>query len=242
MDTPYASVVLDSVESTQDEAAARFSGAPLLVVAAHQSRGRGRFDRVWLEPDRGLFASLAFLPDWSPEHRRLIPLASALAMRDALGEVLGVGVDLRWPNDLMIGGNKVGGILVEATDGRVIVGCGVNLWWAAPIEGAGSILDADPGPGPAGDVAAVWARKLLERLAADPAYWGHHEYESACTTVGQPVAFERGSGKAVGVAADGSLLVETGYGVVAVDAGEVRTGATLPTPPSGGGEASEESP
>ncbi len=228
MDTPYASVVLDSAESTQDEAAARFTGTPLLVVAAHQTRGRGRLDRTWVEPDRGLFASLGFVPEWPTEHWGLIPLVAGLAMRDAIHDALDVVVDLRWPNDLTVGEGKVGGILVEATDERVIVGCGVNLWWVDPLEGAGALLDTDPGPNAPSDLAAVWAGRFLERMAAVPAYWGHHEYQAACITVGRPVSFAGGSGVAIGIGADGSLLVESADGLVAVHAGEVHSTTTLP--------------
>ena len=222
MDTHYVSVVLETARSTQDEAAARFTGEPLLVVAAHQTDGRGRLDRPWVEPDRGLFASLAFTPFWAADQRGLIALVAGLAMRQAIGEALRIDVDLRWPNDLMIGLEKVGGILAEATDDRVIVGCGVNLWWADPMEGGRGVLPEDPGPAVAGELAAVWAGRFLERMAADPEYWGHHEYESACVTLGRPVAYERGSGTAIGIGADGSLLIDTGGEVIAVHAGEIR--------------------
>jgi biotin-(acetyl-CoA carboxylase) ligase len=65
-------------------------------------------------------------------------------------------------------------------------------------------------------------------MSADPDCWGHHEYERACVTVGQTVAFAGRGGTAVGIDDDGSLLVDTGGGVVAVHAGEIRVGTTLP--------------
>ena len=241
MDTHYASVVLDNVESTQDEAAARFDGSPLLVVAEHQSSGRGRLDREWVEPDRGMFASLAFTPAWPPDRYPLIPLVAGLAMRQAIAEALGVAVDLRWPNDLMTGDAKVGGVLVETDGERVIVGCGINLFWASPIDDAAGVVGQDPGPTAGADLAATWTTRFLERMTAAPDLWGHHEYEAACVTVGQPVAYERGSGTAVGIDADGGLLVDTGNGVISVHAGDVRVDATIPTPPFDGGAVSEES-
>ena len=229
MDTHYASVMLATAESTQDEAATRFTGEPLLVVADRQTKGRGRFDREWVEPDRALFASLAFAPSWPPADWGLITLVAAMAMRDAIGEAVSVEIGLRWPNDLMKGDDKVGGILVEASGDRVVVGCGVNLWWREPIEAAAGVLAADPGPETAADLAARWTTRFLERMAAEPALWGRHEYEAACTTVGREVAYERGAGTAVGVDDDGSLLVETPDGVIAVHSGEIRV-ATLPAP------------
>ncbi len=228
MATDYATLMVETVDSTQDEVADRFDGSPLLVIAAHQTKGRGRLEREWMEPDRGMFASLGFEPGWEPEDRGLIPLAAALAMREALREIAGVDVGLRWPNDLVTPSGKVGGVLAEGSDDRVIVGCGVNLWWAEPIEGAAGVFDHDPGPDVAPDLARAWAGNLLLRLAAHAELWGHHEYEAACVTLGQPVQFEKGSGVAVGIHPDGSLLVETGEGTIAVHAGDVRLSATLP--------------
>jgi BirA family transcriptional regulator, biotin operon repressor / biotin---[acetyl-CoA-carboxylase] ligase len=238
MDTHYASIVLSTAESTQDEAAARFTGGPFLVVADHQTAGRGRLDRVWVEPDRALFASLAFAPAWPAGAWGLIPLVAGLAMRQAIADRLGVDVDLEWPNDLMLGGDKVGGILVEASGERVVVGCGLNLWWADPIPHATGMLDSDPGPSLAGEIAAVWVLRFLERMSADPSLWGAKEYEAACTTLGESVTFEA-SGVATGIAEDGSLLVDIGEGVIAIHSGEIRS-ATLPTPPDAGGATTEE--
>lgn len=222
MDTHYASLVLPTAESTQDEAAARFSGEPLLVVAARQTRGRGRFDRTWVEPDRAMFASLALAPSWPEENWGLIPLVAGLALREAIAESVSIEVALRWPNDLMASAGKIGGILVEASGERVVVGCGVNLWWADTIDGAAALLDLDPGPDVALELAAVWARAFLERIAAEPAHWGKHEYEAACVTLGQEVAYERGNGVAAAIDDSGALLVDTAGGVIAVHSGEIR--------------------
>lgn len=239
MDTHYASVVLSTAESTQDEAASRFSGEPVLVVAEHQTMGRGRLDRVWLEPDRALFASLAFMPDWPVATWGRIPLVAGLAMRRAVADRLGIDVDLKWPNDLMKGSGKVGGILVEGAADRVVVGCGLNLWWTDPTPGAAALLDSDPGPDRATEIAAVWVQGFLERMAADPSLWGRHEYEAACITLGRAVAFEGVSGIATRIEADGSMIVDTGHGVVAVYGGANAT-TTLPSPPHAGGAATEE--
>lgn len=243
MDTHYASVVLSTAESTQDEATARFTGEPVLVVSEHQTKGRGRADRVWIEPDRALFASLAFVPRWSPETWGRIPLVAAMAMRDVVADRLAIDLALKWPNDLMVGRAKAGGVLVEGSESHAVAGCGLNLWWFDPIPGATGLLDEDPGPSLAGEIAAIWVQRLLERMSADASLWGRHEFEMVCTTLGESVAFERGSGVATGVADDGSLLVDTGGGVIAVHGGEVRIEgtATLPSPPEPGGAATGES-
>ncbi len=218
MDTHYASIFLDSVGSTQDEAAARFTGSPLLIVAVHQAEGRGRLNRAWVEADRSMFSSLAYAP--SAENRGLIPLVTGLAVRQALAATFDVDAGLRWPNDLVVGSDKVGGILVEADEDRAVVGCGVNLWWSDPIPGAAGVLPTDPGPDAARILAAAWVSGFFDRVTS--AAWDSEEYRAASVNLGEHVAYERGSGIAVDVAADGALLVDTGDGLIAVHAGEVR--------------------
>lgn len=226
MDTRYAIVEYDSVSSTQDLAvsALHASGTPTLVTAARQTGGRGRSGRDWWQADRAVAASLAFRPDWSADALGLIPLLAGVAARRALAEVLGVTVGLKWPNDLVVAAGKAGGILSEAADGEVVVGCGVNLWWAEPPEGAAALLDHDPGAQVAPVFARTWAEHLLDLVALGPESWPHGEYHRACVTIGRAVSWDGGSGNAVGVGADGGLIVETGDGKVTLRSGEVRLG------------------
>ncbi len=223
MATRYAVVELESTESTQDEARDRYDRLdPVLVIANRQTAGRGRLGRDWLEPDRAMFASLAFEPAWPVATWNLIPLAAGLAARAAIGALTGFTVSLRWPNDLMTGDGKVGGLLAESGEGVVIVGCGVNLLWATPIMGGGALYRTDPGPAAAGELATGWADRLLAHLACHPDDWGIDDYRDACDTIGRSVSYGGGSGIAVAVSDEGSLLVETEDGVIAVHSGEVR--------------------
>ncbi|MEN8113689.1 MAG: biotin--[acetyl-CoA-carboxylase] ligase [Actinomycetota bacterium] len=231
MATRYAFVELDTTGSTQDEARERFDGAdPVVVVARRQTSGRGRLGRVWEEPDLALFTSLAFEPLWPVESRSLIPLVAGLSARSSIEALSGIAVDLRWPNDLMIGDVKVGGLLAESSGDVVVVGCGVNLAWSDPMEGATSLADHGARPVEATDLARAWADHLLERLSRHPDQWGLDEYRRSCITIGQSVAYRDGSGAAIGVSDEGALLVETSAGVVAVSSGEVRVTepATIP--------------
>ncbi len=146
MDTHYDIIPIDEVASTQDEAANAFRAGhrPVLVVAGRQRSGRGRSGRAWLEPDVGMFASIAFTPAWSERDYPVIPLTAAVAVRRALADVTGVTPDLKWPNDLLVAERKIGGILVEASDGVITVGCGVNLWWREPPPFAAACATAVP--------------------------------------------------------------------------------------------------
>ena len=234
MATRYAVVELESVESTQDEARERYEGPdPVLVIADHQTAGRGRLGREWLEPDRAVFASLAFEPAWPVKAWSQIPLAAGLAARSIIGAIAGVTVGLRWPNDLTIDAGKIGGLLAESSDAIVIVGFGLNLLWEEPTEGGAALCKTAPGPGTEREIAAGWADRLLASMALPTDDWGIDEYRAACVTIGRSVFYASGSGIAVAVSEDGSLMVETTGGVVAVHSGEVRLHdrATLSTDP-----------
>lgn len=138
MNAPFHPVVLrfDSLPSTNTEAArqaARGAAEGLCVVAREQTAGRGRQQRVWVSPkDAGLYFSIVLRPRLAPDAWPLLTLASALAAADALAEVCALRVDIKWPNDLLVAGRKVCGILAEAVEtaaaGRAcVVGFGINL-------------------------------------------------------------------------------------------------------------------
>jgi BirA family biotin operon repressor/biotin-[acetyl-CoA-carboxylase] ligase len=225
MDTHYDIVRLATVPSTQDEARnkAADSGVPTLVVASQQTAGRGRQSRSWTQPDRGMFASLAFESRWAAPDSTLLPLIAAVAMRRVIQSRYDVAVDLKWPNDLMIERNKVGGILVEASDNSVVVGCGTNMWWADPIDGATSLLDEDPGPNAASSLAESWAGSFLGLVDDGAQRWPRAEYEQASTTLGSQVYWDDHHGRAVGIARDGALIVDQGGSEVELRSGEVHT-------------------
>jgi BirA family biotin operon repressor/biotin-[acetyl-CoA-carboxylase] ligase len=219
MDTPYVEIPLGVVRSTQEEAARRFAGLPILVTATRQTAGRGRSGASWEHADRAVAASLAFPTDWPEPERARLTLVAGLAAADALG----AAVRLKWPNDLVLAGGKVGGLLTEAHGGLIVAGLGVNLFWPGAIEGATALSADDPGPEAASRIARLWARGLLRRAAGDPGSWGREEYAARCTTIGSAVQWSGGGrGRAVGVAADGGLEVETPAGPLILRAGEVR--------------------
>jgi len=219
MDTPYVAVHLGSAGSTQDEARGRFAGDPVLVTTDRQTTGRGRSGNRWEQAPRAVAASLAFASDWPAAALPRLTLVAGLAAVDAVGSP----VRLTWPNDLVIGEEKVGGLLAEAAGAVVVIGLGLNLWWPEPMDGAIALCAADPGPAAVGVVATAWAEALLARSGAGPDAWGRTEYVAACATLGREITWEPdGAGRAVGVAGDGGLEVETGDGKVVLRAGMVR--------------------
>jgi len=223
--THYDIVSVESVPSTQD-AASRYrhaTGNTTLVVAEHQTQGRGRQGRSWEAPTRGLFSSLAFESEWPVADRAVITLCTAVALASSIEDVAATTCDVKWPNDLLIRGDKVAGILVEATADSVAVGCGVNLWWPDPPTYAGAVFTDDPGPDVAVDIARGWVNGLLEMLAAGAGAWPRTEYLRRSWTVGRSVTWEGGEGRAVGIAPGGGLIVDTGDGETVITAGAVHT-------------------
>ena len=109
-------VYVESVSSTQDVAREMPIGS--IVVADHQTAGRGRLEHRWEAPSRtALLVSFVLAPN------PVLSLAAGVAAAEACGQ----GVRLKWPNDLLLSGRKVGGILVEATPSKAICGIGINL-------------------------------------------------------------------------------------------------------------------
>lgn len=180
-----------TVTSTQDLARGLAIGS--MVVAEHQTAGRGRLDRPWeAPPGTALLVSFVLEPD---------PLLS-LAAGVAAAEACGAGVRLKWPNDLLLGGRKLGGILVEVTAGKAVCGIGINLTWAP--DGAAK-LDQPPG-----DLLAR-LRDEIKRWTAAPPEAILARWRELSETLGRRVRVE-GSGRVIeGVASDigprGELLV-----------------------------------
>lgn len=210
MDTPYSLTVLDEVVSTQDEARTRATpNHPAVVIAHRQTGGRGRSGTRWETAPRAVAISYGWI-DQSLLHRRLpVPLVAAVAARRALGP----SVKLKWPNDVLLGEDKLGGILVEASGDGVVAGLGVNLHWPAPPPGVAALEPEDPGEALGLDLGRRWAEELHSLLQSKD--WPLDEYVAACATIGRSISWDPdGRGQAVGVEADGRLRVETPEGEV----------------------------
>ena len=146
----------ETLESTNTEAlnqARRGADEGLSVVARQQTAGRGRHGRVWVsEKDAGLFFSLVLRPRLDPRFLPLVTLTAALAVHDALEALYEIDCDIKWVNDIHVGGRKICGILAETTDSpkglAVVVGIGVNLRssnFPPAIAETATALDAETG-------------------------------------------------------------------------------------------------
>ncbi|MBR4760027.1 MAG: biotin--[Lachnospiraceae bacterium] len=107
--------------------------APLLVAAANQNAGKGRRGRGWESPrDTSISFSLGLKPDIEPIKAPMLTLVMAVAVRDAIAEITGLQAQIKWPNDIVISGKKVCGILTEMNleetyISSVIIGVGINV-------------------------------------------------------------------------------------------------------------------
>jgi BirA family transcriptional regulator, biotin operon repressor / biotin---[acetyl-CoA-carboxylase] ligase len=219
---------LRATTSTNDRARAlAAAGAPhgTLVTAAEQTAGRGRQGRTWSAPaGRALLMSLVLR---SPD--RMLPLAAAVAVAEAAGPEAAI----KWPNDVLLGGRKLAGILAEARpqDGWAVLGIGMNVAVRVDdlpdeLRGTAATLGLEPR-----DVEAVLARVLaaldrsltLDRAALLDAW------RTRDALLGREVSWAEGSGRAAGIDGEGRLVVElAGGGLRALESGEVHLGGGVP--------------
>ncbi len=121
----------ESVSSTND-LALRLTEIPVpegtVIVAETQSAGRGRLGRSWTSPQGGVWLSVILSPGLPPDRVPVVGLAAAVAAAQAIRETTGLHARLKWPNDVLVHGKKVVGVLAEATSGGewVVVGIGIN--------------------------------------------------------------------------------------------------------------------
>lgn len=128
-------IMLDEVPSTMAEAASRAASLtkPTWIIAHRQTDARGRRGRAWQNPNGNLAATLVYKPDVSPQDAALRAFTASLALYSALAEcIASEKLALKWPNDVLLSGQKVAGILLESsgTTGRIdwlAIGIGVNV-------------------------------------------------------------------------------------------------------------------
>jgi BirA family biotin operon repressor/biotin-[acetyl-CoA-carboxylase] ligase len=234
--------VLDTATSTNAVAADRArEGAAegVVVVAEHQTAGRGRLDRTWDTPPRsGLTFSLVLRPDVPPADWPWLPLLTGHVVSKAL-RANGYDAGVKWPNDVLVGERKVAGILLERVETpagpAAIVGVGLNVSLTAeelPVPTATSLQLAS---GSAPDRTALLVSLLSSLQEAYDAWQAggaeatarlRSSYVAECVTIGREVRVEMPSGepltgRATGVDESGRLVVAGPAGDTVVGAGDV---------------------
>lgn len=130
--------VFQTLDSTMAEAARQAPdiAGPIWIHAHHQSNARGRRGRAWAHPTGNFSATLIYKPMGTVETRALRSFVAALALRDAVIAATGreSGVSLKWPNDVLLNGGKLAGILLESVGDHLAIGIGVNLVATPTIE------------------------------------------------------------------------------------------------------------
>jgi BirA family biotin operon repressor/biotin-[acetyl-CoA-carboxylase] ligase len=210
--------LIDSTNERARELAG--AGAPhgTLVTASEQSAGRGRQGRRWTAPPgRALLCSLVIR-----EPPRLLPLAAGVAVAELTGDEARV----KWPNDVLVAGRKVAGILVEGRpqENWAVLGIGLNVAlreddFPPELRGRAGTLGLEPDA----------LEPTLERLLSGLSRWVSAQPDEVLEAVrardallGRPVRWAGGDGHGAGIDGEGRLLVKTGDGQIALDAGEVH--------------------
>lgn len=215
----------DEVDSTNRQARlwAR-EGAPhgAVVIATRQSAGRGRRGRSWVStPGSGLWFSIVLRPDIPDASYPLLPFAAALATADACRDVTGADVAIKWPNDLLLQGRKITGILVEREGTAAVMGIGINVAQTAedfPPELRDKAASLAQLTGQAVDMRVLEAALLDQIERRIDRFDFLDEYAARCVTIGARVrvvevtnAYE---GVAEGLDETGALLVRDDSGTL----------------------------
>ena len=251
---------LEVTASTMDEARALAEAGAAegtVVVAERQTLGRGRFGRRWVsDAGRDLALSVVLRP--GADRLRMVNMAVTMAVQDTAAEVTGRPAAVKWPNDVVMSGRKVCGILVETLASRrgglefAVVGVGLNV----------NLRPSDhPEIGTTATSLAEQAGRAMDRTCVLVSLLGRIDdlyamvragtdlaplWAPRIETIGRMVSVrwrDRSvSGRARGVDGEGNLLVETGGGLETVVAGEVTLAAHDPAGRASGGEGADELP
>lgn len=226
--TFWTIVETDETASTNDDvaAAARAGAAHGTVHATrHQTAGRGRLGRDFEMPaETGMAVSVLLRPTRLMADWPWIPLVTGLAVHDLVHD-FGLHASLKWPNDVLVDGRKLAGILVEVVEDAVVVGVGLNV-----------TMTEEQLPVPTATSLALLGVEGIEPMRLVPRFVSHlthrfgmwnagldvrEEYLAVCATIGQPVRVTLPAGELEGVAEDVDLAGRLVVGGTPVSAGDV---------------------
>lgn len=206
------------------------AGAPdgTIVTASEQSAGRGRQGRTWSAPAGKALLLSTIVRDLS-RRDSLLPLAVPVAVAEACDAFAGAQCQIKWPNDVWIGGRKLSGILLEGRpqEGWAVIGIGLNVGttreeFPDELRDAATSLVIESGTDPGTEAVLDAVLESLDRRLGDPpkailAAWRERDVLS-----GSHIRWNGGQGTAAGLDDSGALIVETEEGRVTLDAGEVH--------------------
>lgn len=235
LNTPVGFLCLDTVDSTNDEAARQLAAgrpAPFVVAARAQTRGRGRFGRTWHSEDNGnLYLSFAFRPQLPPGRMQTFTLWMGVNVCDFVAGYTRVSPGLKWPNDILFDERKAGGMLTEARIDAdqirdLVFGLGLNLssrTQSFPPEVARRAASLAEQARDRLDINQFSAAAIQRVLTAYNQFLGGN-FRDAFADLwhrfdflkGRPVSLQHGNerieGVAVGIDDEGSLIVRTSRG------------------------------
>jgi BirA family transcriptional regulator, biotin operon repressor / biotin---[acetyl-CoA-carboxylase] ligase len=239
--TGYRLVSYDTVGSTNDEAkrlARGGAGEGTVVWALRQTAGRGRRGRRWASPPGNLYASFVLCPHCSPARAAQLCFVAALAVGDALREVAPdpATIAYKWPNDVLIDGRKIAGLLIETEIGEgavlavFVVGIGINL--ASAPSGAefqatsvAALGREAPSPGAMLGLLAAHFDAWLKRWRTAGFAPVRSAWLAGAASLGLPIRVRLDStelhGRFRDIDGEGILLLDTADGMRRISAGEV---------------------
>jgi BirA family biotin operon repressor/biotin-[acetyl-CoA-carboxylase] ligase len=200
------------------------------AVCDVQTQGRGRLGRGWETPPRSAILCSVLLKPGAAQPLEQLSLVAGLAAAETVERALGLAVQLKWPNDVMVNRRKVAGVLSEATEGSVVVGIGIN------VNQLREELPADAKVQPASLYTSDGVRReraplfvdLLGALERSYDRWLEGGLDALYDTLGardflrgRRVFVDGKAGTGIGIDRSGRLEVDLGSGRVAVESGEV---------------------
>ena len=194
-----------NIDSTQ-KVAKKFiedgAGCGCVIVADSQTGGRGRLDRAWISPDGGLYCSIIL------KINPMLPLIAGVAIVTVLQRI-GIDAAIKWPNDIIVHGKKLAGVLIEISGEFAIVGIGINID-SSPVDASTSLCNEDVKVS-----RDVLLASLLDCFLETLAYTKQvilASYRKFSFTLGKRVKVQMCDGEmeghAVGIDEDGGLLIE----------------------------------
>ena len=202
------SIFFDEIANTQDYAINEFKEETLLIVSKAQTAGRGTNKNKWENADQSLAASLVFNKKIVNFKKTLIPLLAGYSFV-CLNQI--EDLKLKWPNDITLNEDKVGGVLVEENNDLICIGLGINYFWSNPVmPGAGGLYKEKQDDNEILFDAEKWAKKVMYYITKKD--FNLENYKLKLTTLGKLVEYPDGRGWAKDINDDGSLKIETPSG------------------------------